>query len=62
MIHWELCKKLKFEPTTKWYMYKLESARENKEHNILWGFEIHKDHQIPTRRQDPAIMKKKKKE
>ena len=25
-IYWELCKKLKFDPTIKWYMHKPESV------------------------------------
>ena len=29
VIHWESCKRLKFDYTTKWYIYKLESIREN---------------------------------
>ena len=34
-IHWELCKKLKFYHTTKWYRHKPESVQENETHNIL---------------------------
>ena len=26
MIHWEFCKKFKFDHTNKWYMHKPESA------------------------------------
>ena len=29
VIHWELCKKLKFHHTNKWYMNKPESVLEN---------------------------------
>ena len=29
VIHWELCKKLKFDHSTKWYMHKPESILEN---------------------------------
>ena len=49
VIHEELCKKLKFDNTTKWYMYKLKSVQENKTHKILRDFEIKKDHQISVR-------------
>ena len=35
-----LCKKLKFEYTTKWYIHKPESIMENEERKILWDFEI----------------------
>ena len=31
-IHWELCKKLKFDYTTKWYMHKPESVLGNEKH------------------------------
>ena len=39
-IHWELCKKLKFNHTTKWYIHKPESLLKNETHKILKGFEI----------------------
>ena len=45
VIHRELCKKLKLDHTTKWYMHKPESTLENK---ILWDFEIQMDHLIPA--------------
>ena len=35
VIHWELCKKLKFDRSTGWYMHKPESIRENETHKIL---------------------------
>ena len=28
-IHWELCKRLKFDHTTKWFMHQPESILEN---------------------------------
>ena len=59
MIHWELCKKLKFHHTTKWYMHKPESVLENETHKILWDFEIQTDHQIPARRPDLVMINKK---
>ena len=40
MIHKELCKKLKFDHTTKWYKHKLESAQKNAMNKILSDFEI----------------------
>ena len=39
-IHWELCKKWKFDHTAKWYMPKPESIVENETHEILCDFEI----------------------
>ena len=35
VIHWELCKKLKFENSTKWYMHNPESVLENEMHTVL---------------------------
>ena len=40
VIHGELCKKMKFEHTASWYMYKPEYVPENEMHRILWDFEI----------------------
>ena len=57
----ELCKKIKFDQTAKWYMYKQESVPENETYKILWDFEMQTDLQIPTRRPDLMIMEKKKK-
>ena len=34
-IHWELCKRLKFNPTNKWYMHKMKSAQKNEAHKFL---------------------------
>ena len=38
VIHWELCKKFKFDHTNKWYMPNPESVLENKKHKILRDF------------------------
>ena len=40
VIHWELCKKLKFDYTDNWYMYNLVSLLENDTHKLLWDFDI----------------------
>ena len=40
-------------------MHKPESVVENKTHKILWNFEIQTDHQIPARRPDLVINKKR---
>ena len=61
LIHWELCKILKFDHTAKWYMYKLEFVLENETHEPLGDFEIQTDHLIPARRADLVIINKKKK-
>ena len=64
VIHWKLCKKLKFDHTNKWSMYNTEPVPENERHKILWDFEIQTDHLISARRPDLIIIinqKKKKK-
>ena len=35
LIHWELCKKFKFDHTNKWYMHNPESTQENETHKIV---------------------------
>ena len=59
MIHRELCKKMKFDHTNKWYMHNPESVLENDRHKILWDFEIQTDHLISARRPDLMIIDKK---
>ena len=50
VIHWEMCKKFKFEHPNKWY--NPSPVRENNTHKILWDFDIQTDHLISTRRPD----------
>ena len=38
VIHWELCKKLKFDDTNKWYIHKPESILENETYKLLLDF------------------------
>ena len=38
VIHWELCKKLKFHHTNKWYMHNLKSLMENLDAQTSLGF------------------------
>ena len=45
----ELCEKVKFDHTNKWYMLNLESVQENETHKLFWDFEIQADHLISTR-------------
>ena len=54
VIYWELCKRLKFDHTTKWYMHQLM-------HKILWNFEIQTDHLISPWRWDREIISIKRK-
>ena len=62
VIHWEMCKKLKFNHTNQWYMHNPALVQENDTHKLLWDFGIHTDHLISTRRPDLIIINKKKKE
>ena len=60
MIHWEICKKFKFDHTKKWYIHNTASVLENDTHKLLWDFGIHTDHLISARRPDLIIINKKK--
>ena len=60
VIHWEMCKKFKFDHTTKWYIHNPAHILENDSHKLLWDFNIQKDYLIPPRRPDLIIIKNKK--
>ena len=60
VIHWELCKKFRFDHANKWYMHKPESLVVNETTNILWDFEMQMDHPISARRPDLVIIIKKR--
>ena len=60
VIHWEICKKFKFDHTNKWYMHKPAPVPENDTYKLLWDFNIHSDHLISARRPDLIIIIKKK--
>ena len=59
VIHWEMCKKFKFDHTNKWYIHKLASVLENNTLKLLWDFDIQIDHLILVRRSDLIIINKK---
>ena len=59
VIHWELCKKFKFDHTNKWYMHNPESVVENEMHKILWDFDMQMDPLISTRQPETEIVDKK---
>ena len=61
VIHWDLCKKLKLNHTTKYYMHKPEFVLENKTQNSL-EIEIQTDHLTHSRRPDIEIINKRKKD
>ena len=60
VIHWEMCKKFKFDHTKKWYMHNPAPVLENDTHKLLWDFNIQTDHLIPARRPDLIIINKKR--
>ena len=60
VIHWEMCKKSKFDHVNKRYMHNPAPVLENDTHKLLWDFDIQTDHQIPARRPDLIIINKKK--
>ena len=62
MIHWELCKVLKFDHTSKLYIHNPTSVLKNDTHKLLRDFDIQTDHLISTRRPDIIIINKWKKE
>ena len=62
VIHWEMCKKFKFDYTNEWYMHNPASVLENDTHKLLWDFDIQTDQLIPARRPDLTIINKKKRE
>ena len=60
MIHWELCKRLKFDNITKRYIHKSESVVENETQKILWDFDLHTNLLITARRLDQVFINKKR--
>ena len=61
VIHWDMCKKLKFDHTNKWYMHNPAPVLENDTHKLLWNFDIQMDYLISAQRPDLIIINKKKK-
>ena len=56
----ELCKRLKFDHSHKWYIHETQSALENKTHKIAWDLGIQTDLLILARRLDQELIDKKK--
>ena len=50
VIHWELCKKMKYDHTAKWYILNPECVQKNKIHKLLEDFEIQTDYLISATR------------
>ena len=61
VIHWEMCKKFKFDHANKWYMHNPAPVLENDTHKLLLDYDIQTDHLISARRVDLIIVNKKKK-
>ena len=61
VIHWEMCKKFKFDHANKWYTHNQAPVLENDIHKFLWDFDIQTDLLISARRPDLIIINKKKK-
>ena len=49
VIHWEMCKKVKFDHKKKWYMHNPASVLENDTYKLLGNFDIQTDHLISAR-------------
>ena len=49
MIHWELCKKSKFDHMNKWYMHNPASILDNETYKLQRDFKIQMDHLISAR-------------
>ena len=62
LIHWELCKKFKFDHTNKWFLHNPASVLENETYKLLWNFDIQTNHQISARRPDLIIINNNKKD
>ena len=60
VIHWEMCKKFKFDHMNKCYMHNPASVLENDAHRLLWDFDIQTDYLISARRPNLIIINKKK--
>ena len=60
VIHWEMCKKFKFDHANKWYMHNPAPVLENDSHKLLWDFDIETDQLISARRPDLIIINNKK--
>ena len=56
VIHWELCKKSKFDHANKWYIHKPEYVLENGAQNIPRDTELKINHLNPARRPDLGLV------
>ena len=61
VIHWELCKKLKFDHRNKWYLCNLESVLENETHKFLEFWDKNWSPNLSQMTKPSDSQKKKKK-
>ena len=61
-IHWEMCKKFKYDHMSKSYMHNPAAVVENDTHKLLWDFSIRTDHLQLAMRPDLIVINKKKRE
>ena len=61
LIYRDLCKKLKFDKTNKWYMHNLAFFLENDTHKLLWEFDIQTYQVISPKRLELVKNTKQKK-
>ena len=61
VIHWEMCKKLKFDHANIWYMHYPAPVLENDTHKLLWDFDIQMDFLMSAWRTDLIIINKEQK-
>ena len=61
VIHWEMCKKLKFDYTNKWHMHNPASLLMNETHKLLGDFNIQTNYLIAARRACLIIINKSEK-
>ena len=61
VIHWEMCKKFKFDHANKWYMHNPAPVLENDMHKLLWDFDIQTDPLVSARGPDLIIINNNKK-
>ena len=62
VIHWEMCKKFKFDHTNKWYMHNTAPVLENDRHKLIWDSDIHTDTPNLTQKTRPSNNQQQKKE
>ena len=58
-VHWCMCRKYLIPCTDIWYEHRADKVAENDDIKLLWDFHIQTDHEIPARRPDILIVKKK---